>query len=141
LGEIPVIKCNPSKINQVLLNLITNACHAITVSGKRRGKLSIETSSAGDRVHISIKDNGIGIPKKIGKKMFDPFFTTKEVGQGIGLGLSICYNIVVKEHKGKIRVRTREGIGTNFVISLHVDGASSSALDAEDGTPVRASFG
>jgi signal transduction histidine kinase len=141
LGDLPLIKCNPSKINQVLLNLITNACHAITVSGKRRGKLSIETSSDRDRVHISIKDNGIGIPKKIGKKMFDPFFTTKEVGQGIGLGLSICYNIVVKEHKGKIRVRTRQGIGTNFMISLRIDGASSAAMDAEDRTPVRASFG
>jgi signal transduction histidine kinase len=141
LGEIPLIKCNPSKINQVLLNLITNACHAITVSGKRRGKLSIETSSTGRRVHISIKDNGIGIPKKVGKKMFDPFFTTKEVGQGTGLGLSICYNIVVKEHKGKIRVRTRQGIGTNFMISLRIDGASSSAMDADEGTSVRASFG
>jgi len=73
--------------------------------------------------------------------MFDPFFTPKEAGQGTGLGLSLCYNFVVKEHKGKIRVRTRKGIGTNFVISLRVDGASSSALDAEDGTPVKASFG
>ncbi len=141
LGELPLIKCNPSKINQVLLNLITNACHAIHVSGKKRGRLSIETSSDGDRVHVSIKDNGIGIPKKVGKKMFDPFYTTKEVGQGTGLGLSICYNIVVKEHKGKIRVQTREGIGTRFVISLRVDGASSSVIDADDKAPVTASFG
>jgi two-component system NtrC family sensor kinase len=131
LGEIPVIKCNPSKINQVLLNLITNACHAITVSGKKRGKLSIETSYDGDRVHISIKDNGIGIPKKVGKKMFDPFYTTKKVGQGTGLGLSISYNIIVKEHKGKIRVKTREGAGTLFIISLRTDAAMGSALDQD----------
>jgi len=120
LGQIPAIKCNPSKINQVLLNVITNACHAIDVSGKENGKLRIESDFDGDRVNISIKDNGVGIAKNVGKKMFDPFYTTKEIGQGTGLGLSISYNIIVKEHKGKISVRTREGIGTKFVISLPV---------------------
>jgi signal transduction histidine kinase len=131
LGEIPLIKCNPSKINQVLLNLITNACHAMTVSAKEQGKLSIETSYDGDRVHVSIKDNGIGIPKKVGKKMFDPFYTTKEVGQGTGLGLSISYNIIVKEHKGKIRVKTREGVGTRFIISLRTDASAAPGLDQD----------
>jgi signal transduction histidine kinase len=118
LGQIPSIKCNPSKINQVLLNLITNACHAIDMSGKEVGKLVIDTDFDGDRVNITIKDNGIGIAKDVGKKMFDPFYTTKEIGQGTGLGLSICYNIIVKEHKGQISVRTREGVGTKFTISL-----------------------
>ena len=132
LGEIPLIKCNPSKINQVLLNLITNACHAMTISAKEQGKLSIETSYDGGRVHVSIKDNGIGIPKKVGKKMFDPFYTTKEVGQGTGLGLSISYNIIVKEHKGKIRVKTREGVGTRFIISLRTDAAAAPALDQDN---------
>jgi len=131
LGEIPLVKCNPSKINQVLLNLITNACHAITVSAKKQGKLSIETSYDGDRVQVSVKDNGIGIPKSVGKKMFDPFYTTKEVGQGTGLGLSICYNIIVKEHKGKIRVKTREGVGTRFMISLSTDAAMAPAVDQD----------
>ncbi len=121
LGQIPSIKCNPSKINQVLLNLITNACHAIDVSGKEVGKLAIVTDFDGDRVNITIKDNGIGIAKDVGKKMFDPFYTTKEIGQGTGLGLSICYNIIVKEHKGQISVRTREGIGTKFTISLRAE--------------------
>jgi signal transduction histidine kinase len=121
LGQIPSIKCNPSKINQVLLNLITNACHAIDVSGKEVGKLAIVTDFDGDRVNIIIKDNGIGIAKDVGKKMFDPFYTTKEIGQGTGLGLSICYNIIVKEHKGQISVRTREGIGTKFTISLRAE--------------------
>ncbi|RLA13861.1 MAG: hypothetical protein DRQ59_04415 [Gammaproteobacteria bacterium] len=141
LGEIPLIKCNPSKINQVLLNLITNACHAITMSGKSQGKLSIETSYDGGRVHVSVRDNGIGIPKSVGKKMFDPFYTTKEVGQGTGLGLSICYNIIVKEHKGKIRVKTREGVGTRFMISLRTDVAGSPAIDADDLQQDRADTG
>jgi signal transduction histidine kinase len=141
LGELPVIKCNPSKINQVLLNLITNACRAINVSGKEHGKLSIVTSCDGDRVHVSIKDNGIGIPKKVGKKMFDPLYTTKKSDQGAGLGLSICYNIVVKEHKGKIRVQTREGIGTRFIISLRVNGASASVIDTDHKGSLKVSFG
>jgi len=118
LGQIPLIKCNPSKINQVLLNVITNACHAIDVSGKEVGRLAIDTDFDGDRVNITIKDNGIGIARDVGKKMFDPFYTTKEIGQGTGLGLSICYNIIVKEHKGQISVRTREGVGTKFTIGL-----------------------
>ena len=141
LAEIPLIKCNPSKINQVLLNLISNACHAITVSGKEQGKLSIETSYDGDRVNISVKDNGVGIPKKVGKKMFDPFYTTKEVGQGTGLGLSICYNIIVKEHKGKIKVKTREGVGTRFMISLRTDAAAGPAVDADNIQQDRAEAG
>jgi len=141
LGEIPLIKCNPSKINQVLLNLITNARHAITVSDKSQGKLSIETSYDGDRVHVSVRDNGVGIPKSVGKKMFDPFYTTKEVGQGTGLGLSICYNIIVKEHKGKIRVKTREGVGTRFMISLRTDMAGSPAIDADEFQQNRADAG
>jgi len=120
LGQIPAIKCNPSKINQVLLNLITNACHAMSVSGKETGKLKIDTDFDGDSVNIGIKDNGIGIAKDVGKKMFDPFYTTRQTSQGTGLGLSISYNIIVKEYKGKISVRTREGIGTKFVISLPV---------------------
>jgi len=141
LGEIPLIKCNPSKINQVILNLITNACHAIKVSDKSQGKLSVETSYDGDRVHVSVRDNGVGIPKSVGKKMFDPFYTTGEAGQGTGLGLSICYNIIVKEHKGKIRVKTREGVGTRFMISLPTDMAGSPAIDQDDLQQNRADAG
>jgi len=141
LGEIPLIKCNPSKINQVLLNLITNACHAIAISDKSQGRLSIETSYDGDRVHINVRDNGVGIPKSVGKKMFDPYYTTREAGQGTGLGLSICYNIIVKEHKGKIRVKTREGVGTRFMISLRTDMAGSQAIDQDDLQQNRADAG
>ncbi|MHC4221743.1 MAG: ATP-binding protein, partial [Planctomycetota bacterium] len=129
LSQIPLIKCNPSKINQVLLNMITNACHAMDVSGKEIGKLKIETDFDGDTVNIGIKDNGIGIAKDVGKKMFDPFYTTRQTSQGTGLGLSISYNIIVKEHKGKISVRTREGIGTKFLISLPVAEIKASPVE------------
>ena len=129
LGQIPLIKCNPSKINQVLLNLIANACQAINVSAQETGKLRIESDFDGDRVNISIKDNGVGIGEEVGKKMFDPFYTTRQMGQGTGLGLPISYNIIVKEHQGKIRVRTREGVGTKFVISLPVEGALALPVD------------
>ena len=124
LGEIPLIKCNSSKINQVLLNVITNACHAINVSGKEPGKLAIESDFDGDRVNISIKDNGVGIAQNVGKKIFDPFYTTRSDDQGTGLGLSISYNIIVKEHKGKIRVHTREDVGTKITISLRSENNS-----------------
>ena len=132
LGQIPLIKCNPSKINQVLLNLITNACYAIEASDKEIGKLTISSDFDGERVNISIKDNGVGIAQSVGKKMFDPFYTTKGVGQGIGLGLSISYKIIVKEHKGKISVRTREGVGTKITISLRA--AESLILADESNT-------
>lgn len=125
LGQVPLIKCNSSKINQVLLNLITNACHAINVSGKDKGILAIKTHFDDDLVKISIKDNGEGIAQDVGKKIFDPFYTTKGAGQGTGLGLSIGYNIIVKEHKGKISVHTREGFGTKITISLHPETSSN----------------
>jgi signal transduction histidine kinase len=141
LGQIPSIKCNPSKINQVLLNLITNACHAIDVSGKEVGKLAIDTDFDGDRVNIIIKDNGIGIAKDVGKKMFDPFYTTKEIGQGTGLGLSICYNIIVKEHKGQISVRTREGVGTKFTISLRAENIDILPVEPDVISKIEASVG
>ena len=132
LGQIPLIKCNPSKINQVLLNLITNACHAIEASDKEIGKLTISSDFDGNRVNLSIKDNGVGIAQSVGKKMFDPFYTTKSIGQGIGLGLSISYKVIVKEHKGKISVRTREGVGTKITISLRA--AESLILADESNT-------
>jgi signal transduction histidine kinase len=116
LGDIPLVKCNPSRINQVFLNLITNACHAIEQAKKDPGVLTIKTEFDGDHVHVVIQDNGVGMSSDVGKKMFDPFYTTKAVGEGTGLGLSISYNIIVKEHKGKISVRTREGVGTRFSI-------------------------
>jgi len=123
LHEIPHVRCNPSKINQVLLNIIGNACQAIDSSGKEQGVLAIATDFDGDRVYVSVKDNGVGISKAVGDKMFDPFYTTKGVGKGTGLGLSITFNIIMKEHKGRIIVRSRKGEGTLFKFGLRTRGA------------------
>jgi two-component system NtrC family sensor kinase len=125
LGDIPLVKCSPSKINQVLLNMITNSCHAIDLSKRDDGILRIETNYDGDRVNIIIRDNGVGIPETTGRKMFDPFYTTKSVGEGTGLGLSISYNIIVKEHRGRIKVRTKEGFGTQITLGLRTGGADA----------------
>lgn len=118
LGDIPDVYCNPSKINQVLLNVITNGCHAIIKSGCESGLIVIKSKCVDDKVTISIRDNGSGIPKEIGRKIFDPFYTTKAPGEGTGLGLSITYNIIIKDHNGKINIQSKEGSGTKFSFSL-----------------------
>ncbi len=112
-GEIPTIQCSPSQINQVFLNLINNAAQAID----GQGQLRISTTSDDDYVHVSIQDNGRGIPPEVLPRIFDPFFTTKKVGEGTGLGLSIAYKII-QQHNGRIRVSSKPGVGTRFVISL-----------------------
>jgi signal transduction histidine kinase len=117
LGEVPVISCSPSQINQVVLNLLVNAAQATPESG---GSIVVRTSlrDAG-HVAIEVADNGKGIPKEVLPKIFDPFFTTKAVGQGTGLGLSICYRIV-QAHGGRIDVDSRPGVGTRFTVVLPV---------------------
>lgn len=116
--EIPHITCSPSQINQVFLNLISNAAQAIPDG--RQGVLTLRTfPKGGDSVCIEIQDNGSGIPAKILPKIFDPFFTTKEIGKGTGMGLSISYKIIT-EHGGTISVDTEEEIGTVFSIELPV---------------------
>lgn len=112
-GVLPRISCCPSQINQVLLNLLTNAAHAIDTYGR----IQIKTTEASGFVHIFIQDNGRGIAEENLKKIFDPFFTTKPVGEGTGLGLSISYKIV-RDHQGSIRVVSKPGIGTKFCVSL-----------------------
>lgn len=112
-ADLPLVSCVPSQINQVLLNLVTNAAQAIEGSGK----ILIRTRAEGDHVTISVQDTGKGIPPDVIGRIFDPFFTTKPVGQGTGLGLSICFRIV-QEHGGKIRVASVPGKGTRFLITL-----------------------
>lgn len=114
LDDIPKVKCSPSQINQVLINLITNGAQAIEHDN---GMITIKTSADEQFVHISVQDNGKGIDKKHLSKIFDPFFTTKPVGEGTGLGLSISHQIM-QQHNGKIRVASQIGKGTRFVISL-----------------------
>ncbi len=114
--EIPNIVCYPGRINQVLMNILTNAIHAI----ENEGIIKISTSLLrDDKVKINIEDTGMGIPPENLKQIFLPFFTTKKVGAGTGLGLSISYNII-KEHKGEILVDSKEGEGSCFRIILPI---------------------
>ena len=125
VGNINII---PQDIGRVILNLISNAFYAVTEKNKQNGNDSpadyqptvyVSTSQSGDKVLISVKDNGNGIPQKVLDKIFQPFFTTKPTGQGTGLGLSLSYDIV-KAHGGELKVETKEGEGTEFVILLPV---------------------
>jgi two-component system NtrC family sensor kinase len=118
LGEIPSITCSPSQVNQVLLNLVTNAAQAMD---KPDGRITITTRSEGPRnVVIEVADNGRGIPPDVMPRIFDPFFTTKDVGKGTGLGLSIAYKIVAA-HGGRIDVRSSQGAGATFTVILPVE--------------------
>jgi signal transduction histidine kinase len=122
LQPLPKVKCMASQINQVFLNLITNAAQAIDGDGT----LTIDSRSDGQNVELSFSDTGCGIPDDVLPKIFDPFFTTKPVGEGTGLGLSIVHKIV-KSHGGSIKVRTTPKKGTTFTVSLPVDGHTASA--------------
>ena len=116
-GKIPRISCSPSQINQVILNLLSNAAQA-TKDGE--GIITVRTGMR-DAAHVTVEvaDNGSGIPADVLPKIFDPFFTTKGVGKGTGLGLSICYKIV-ENHGGKLEVQSKPGAGTRFTVVLPV---------------------
>jgi signal transduction histidine kinase/HAMP domain-containing protein len=119
--ELPYVPCYLGEINQVVLNLIINASHAISDVVKDtagRGTLTIRTRLDGNEVEISIGDTGTGIPEPARDKIFDPFFTTKEVGKGTGQGLAIARSVVVNKHGGTLRFETQCGIGTTFFIRL-----------------------
>jgi signal transduction histidine kinase len=112
-GKIPHVECLPGKLNQVFMNILTNSILAI----EDKGEIAIETSSMDDKVKISIKDNGKGMPPEVREHIFEPFFTTRTVGEGTGLGLSISYSII-EEHKGVIEVYSEPDEGTEFIIIL-----------------------
>jgi two-component system NtrC family sensor kinase len=125
LSDLPLIECNGGEINQVLLNIIVNAAHAIKSQGREdTGKISIKTYCDNEYVFCEIRDDGPGIPEQILGKIFDPFFTTKDVGSGTGLGLSISYDIIVNKHKGDLTVESKIGEGTSFTIKLPVKSAN-----------------
>jgi len=122
---IGLIKVIPQDIGRVVLNLITNAFYAATEKKKQQSEnyepiVSVCTKKVSGKVLISVKDNGNGIPQKILDKIFQPFFTTKPTGQGTGLGLSLSYDIV-KAHGGELKVETKEGEGSEFIINLPVN--------------------
>jgi signal transduction histidine kinase len=113
------VNCYPGKLNQVFMNLITNALHAVQESKNplSERKIEISTKQLKDGVEIVFSDNGCGIPQAVREKIFDPFFTTKQVGVGTGLGLSIVLGIV-QDHQGKINIDSTEHVGTRITIFL-----------------------
>ncbi|HSV69376.1 MAG TPA: ATP-binding protein [Methylibium sp.] len=113
-GDIPEIECLPSELNQVFMNLLVNAAHAITAE---RGTITVRTGGDDTTVWVEVTDNGAGIAKENLGRIFDPFFTTKPVGKGTGLGLSLSYGIV-KKHLGQIEVTSEVGTGTTFRVTL-----------------------
>jgi len=120
IGKISVV---PQDLGRVFLNILNNACHAILEMTKKlqdgySPTLSVSTKSLGDKVEIRIRDNGSGIAEEIKDKIFNPFFTTKPPGEGTGLGLSLSYDIIVKEHRGDIKVESERDSFTEFIITL-----------------------
>jgi PAS domain S-box-containing protein len=125
LGDLPLAVCNIGELNQVFLNLLVNAAHAIgdAVNGTgQKGVIRVRTALEKDAVLISIADTGGGIPEDIRDKIFDPFFTTKESGRGTGQGLAIAHSVVVDKHGGTLTFASEVGKGTTFFIRLPLDG-------------------
>lgn len=117
-GDIPAIECFPGELNQVFLNILVNAAHAIEDSKKGHGKITLVTEPTADGIEVRISDTGTGIPEAIHAKIFDPFFTTKEVNRGTGQGLNIAYRIIQEQHGGELTFKTEVGVGTTFIIRL-----------------------
>lgn len=122
-GELPLVDCVAGEVNQVVLNLVVNAAHAIedkfSVDGQR-GTIRIRTYASDDQARIEISDTGTGIPEAVQAKIFTPFFTTKVAGKGTGQGLSLAHHIVCEMHHGTINFETQPGVGTKFTISLPI---------------------
>ncbi|MCK5404868.1 MAG: response regulator [Desulfobulbaceae bacterium] len=116
-SDLPMVRCNTQQINLVFLNLLVNAADAIP----KQGEITLKTRQEGDVVLVSVSDTGIGIPARIRERVFEPFFTNKGVGNGIGLGLSMSYDIV-KKHGGELTLESKEGKGTTFTVRLPVSG-------------------
>jgi two-component system NtrC family sensor kinase len=120
LGDIPEVECFAGKLNQVFMNIINNAGHAVMNNpDDREGEIRVKTYREGDHVVISIRDNGMGMDAETKEKIFQPFFTTKKAGEGTGLGLSITFSII-ELHRGGIKVESELGKGTEFIISLPI---------------------
>ena len=121
---LPHVPCLPGEFNQVILNIIVNAAHAIAdVAGEgseRKGTITVTTRRDGDWVEVRISDTGSGIPEKARTRIFDPFFTTKEVGKGTGQGLAISHSVIVDKHGGTLTFETEMGKGTTFIIRLPI---------------------
>jgi signal transduction histidine kinase len=130
-GDVPAVECHLGEINQVLLNLLVNAAHAIAdvvKDSSTLGKITIRTRVDGDCVEISIADTGTGIAEDARDKIFDPFFTTKEVGKGTGQGLAIARSVIVNKHGGTLSFATQCGKGTTFFVRLPIKAPAEAEL-------------
>ena len=122
-AALPPVRCYAGDVNQVILNLIVNAAHAIKekLHGDGMGKITVRTRRVGAFAEIAVSDTGTGIPEEIRTRIFEPFFTTKEVGSGTGQGLALAHTVVVKKHRGKIWFESEVGRGTAFFVHLPFD--------------------
>ena len=127
-GEIPQVECLASQLNQVFMNLLVNAAHALAGAAKR-GSIVVTTGRLGaDEVFVEVADDGCGIAPEHLSRIFDPFFTTKTVGKGTGLGLSLSYGIV-RRHGGRIEVQSEPGVGTAFRVCLPIRHCQEAGLE------------
>jgi len=125
-GDVPLVLAHGGDLNQVFLNLLVNAAHAIEARGDgQRGTITVRTERVGDRVRIRVGDTGTGIADAIRQRVFDPFFTTKPVGKGTGQGLAIARNVIIDRHRGSLDFATEVGTGTTFTIELPLAGPGS----------------
>ena len=128
-ANLPAVHCSPAEFNQVVLNIVVNAAHAIgDVVGdgaKGKGKIRVKTRPEGEWAVVEISDTGAGMPPHVQQRIFEPFFTTKEVGKGTGQGLAIAHNVIVDKHGGTIKVASSPGKGTSFTIRLPIGGVKS----------------
>jgi signal transduction histidine kinase len=120
--SLPLVPCLAGEFNQVILNLVTNAAHAISDkngnSGQTLGTITIRTRRADDWAEVQIEDTGCGVAERNRSRVFELFFTTKEVGRGTGQGLALAHTIIVKKHGGQIWFQSEEGKGTTFFVRL-----------------------
>jgi two-component system, NtrC family, sensor kinase len=129
-GDLPQVECYAGQLNQVLMNLLTNAIDALEDRDSQRSPQELEQHPStirirteflnNDHIRIYIADNGPGVPPSLQRRLFDPFFTTKPVGKGTGLGLSISYQIVTEKHGGLLHCLSEPGQGTEFVIEIPI---------------------
>ena len=135
-ASLPPVPCFRAEFNQVILNMIVNAAHAIAEINKdnpsEKGIIHVRTVHDGDHAKICIGDTGAGIPEEIQHKIFDLFFTTKEPGKGTGQGLAISHSVIVEKHNGTLDLETREDEGTTFIIGLPLETEPADAEPASN---------
>jgi signal transduction histidine kinase len=133
--DLPFVFCVAGDFNQVILNLVVNAAHAIgdvvSTNPGTKGKIEVSTHRDGEWAEIRISDTGSGIPEEVRPSIFNPFFTTKALGKGTGQGLAIAHNVIVQKHGGTITFETQVGVGSTFQVRLPISGAAVEAAQDE----------